>query len=251
MRTSRAPTASTARWICETLVTSSVNGVTRSSKWEKGWRLKKVHFDSANWKKSAPVDSQIGSRSSLARFRVRVALAEGGFSCVRHFDPLRVRRGLGAVVVVPVPPLVRRGLGVTLWRVLPSLLTAERRDVEVAPGSPHGLVSAGVDEVCAEHLVAFADERIVAVPLVHAEVDVEAVCDGVPRHLPIHSRLQALDVLLWRARGVRERGGAGVQMCQVGDLIGAQGAAAAGVLGPAEHPGLEEGAIDDQLTAAL
>jgi hypothetical protein len=40
-------------------------------------------------------------------------------------------------------------------------------------------------------------------------------------------------------------------MGQVGDLIGAQGAAAAGVLGPAEHPGLEEGAIDDQLPAAL
>jgi hypothetical protein len=40
-------------------------------------------------------------------------------------------------------------------------------------------------------------------------------------------------------------------MGQVGDLIGAQGAAAAGMLGPAEHPGLEEGAIDDQLTAAL
>ncbi len=40
-------------------------------------------------------------------------------------------------------------------------------------------------------------------------------------------------------------------MGQVGDLIGAQGAAAAGVLGPAEHPGFEEGAIDDQLTAAL
>src|SRR5215813_362250 len=40
-------------------------------------------------------------------------------------------------------------------------------------------------------------------------------------------------------------------MGQMGDLIGAQGAAAAGVLGPAEHPGLEEGAIDDQLPAAL
>src|ERR1700681_4510978 len=40
-------------------------------------------------------------------------------------------------------------------------------------------------------------------------------------------------------------------MGQVGGLIGAQGAAAAGVLGPAEHPGLEEGAIDDQLRAAV
>src|ERR1700740_3384833 len=40
-------------------------------------------------------------------------------------------------------------------------------------------------------------------------------------------------------------------MGQMGDLIGAQGAAAAGVLGPAENAGLEEGAVDDQLTAAL
>src|SRR5208282_4843161 len=40
-------------------------------------------------------------------------------------------------------------------------------------------------------------------------------------------------------------------MGEVRDLIGAERAAAAGVLGPAEYPGLEEGAIDDQLTAAL
>src|SRR5215813_6187370 len=40
-------------------------------------------------------------------------------------------------------------------------------------------------------------------------------------------------------------------MGKVRDLIGAQRAAAAGVLGPAEHPGLEESAIDDQLPAAL
>src|SRR5579862_279031 len=40
-------------------------------------------------------------------------------------------------------------------------------------------------------------------------------------------------------------------MGQMGDLIGTEGAAATGVLGPAEHPGLEEGAIHDQLRAAL
>src|SRR6516165_1856212 len=40
-------------------------------------------------------------------------------------------------------------------------------------------------------------------------------------------------------------------MGQVAELIGAQGAAAAGVLGPAEHSGLEEGAIDDQLPTPL
>src|SRR5258705_8934141 len=125
----------------------------------------------------------------LARFRLCVALSEGGFSSVGHLDPLRVRRGLGVVVVVPVPPLVRWGLGVTLWRVLPLLLAPERSDVEIVPGAPHLLVAAVVDEVGAEHLVAIADERVRAVPLVHAEVRVEAVGDGVPGYLPAHARL--------------------------------------------------------------
>src|ERR1700678_275458 len=40
-------------------------------------------------------------------------------------------------------------------------------------------------------------------------------------------------------------------MREVGNLIGAKRAAAAGVLGPAEHPGLEEGAIENQLRPAL
>jgi hypothetical protein len=37
----------------------------------------------------------------------------------------------------------------------------------------------------------------------------------------------------------------------MGNLIGAEGAAAAGVVGPAEHSGFEEGAIEDQLRAAF
>src|SRR5262252_4914436 len=102
--------------------------------------------------------------------------------------------------VVPDPPLVRRGLGVALRRVLPLLLAAERSDVEVAPGAPHRLVTAVVDEVGAEHLLAIADERVRAMPLVHAEVSVEVVRDGVPRHLPAHPRLHALNVRLRRAR---------------------------------------------------
>jgi hypothetical protein len=40
-------------------------------------------------------------------------------------------------------------------------------------------------------------------------------------------------------------------MGDVGDLIGHQGAAAARVVGPAEHARLEEGAVDDQLATAL
>src|SRR5580698_600633 len=116
-----------------------------------------------------------------------VALSKGGLSRVGHLDPVRVRRGLDVVVVVPVPPLVRWCLRVALWRVLPGLLTAERGDIEVAPNGPHRLVAAIVDEVCAEHPLAIADECIVAVPLVHAEVFVEAVGDGVPGDLlPAH-----------------------------------------------------------------
>src|SRR5258708_7621053 len=42
-----------------------------------------------------------------------------------------------------------------------------------------------------------------------------------------------------------------VMVYQVGDLVGAQRAADAGVLGPAVHAGLEEGAVDNQLMPAL
>src|SRR5882757_11568994 len=40
-------------------------------------------------------------------------------------------------------------------------------------------------------------------------------------------------------------------MSEVGNLIGAEGTAAARVIGPTEHSRLEECAIDDQLLAAL
>ena len=44
---------------------------------------------------------------------------------------------------------------------------------------------------------------------------------------------------------------AGVEMGRVGDLVGDHRAAAAGMVGPAEHAGLVEGAVDDQLAAAV
>src|ERR1700682_4967477 len=83
--------------------------------------------------------------------------------------------------VVPDPPLVRRRLGVALRRVLPLLLAAERTHVEVAPGAPKRLVAAVVEEVRAKHAVSVAEERVRAVPLVHAEVGVEVVRQRVPR----------------------------------------------------------------------
>src|SRR5438046_3355604 len=120
------------------------------------------------------------------------------------------RRSSAPWLVVPPPPLVRRRLRVALRRVLPLLLTPEGSDVEVVPSSPHLLVAGVVDEVGAEHAVAVAYERVRAVPRIHAEVLVEAVRDRVPRNeLPAHSRLQAVDIRLRRARGERECGIAG------------------------------------------
>src|SRR5437879_734513 len=77
-------------------------------------------------------------------------------------DPWRrsPRSHLGVVRVVVVPPLVRRSLRVTLRRVLPVLLAAERSDVEIVPCVSHLLVAAVVDEVGAEDAVALADERV-------------------------------------------------------------------------------------------
>src|SRR5467141_1684848 len=91
-----------------------------------------------------------------------VLFPEGGLSCVRHFDPFGVGRGAGDVTVVPVPPLVRPVLGVALRRVLPLLLTPERRHVEVAPNGAHRLVAAAVDEVGTKDAIAVADECVVA-----------------------------------------------------------------------------------------
>src|ERR671922_2426010 len=157
---------------------------------------------------------------------------------------ISLSRGVPVRVVV-VPPLVRRGLGVALRRVLPLLLAAERRYVEVGPGGSHGLVAAGVDEVGAEDAVAFADERVGAVPLADAEVLVEVVRDRVPGdQRPGHPRLPVLDVLLRRAGDERERGVAGVQMGEVGDLVGEEGAAAATALGIGLHTGVVEKAVD-------
>src|SRR2546430_13315670 len=51
----------------------------------------------------------------------------------------------------------------------------------VVPSIPHLLVAAVVDEVGAEQAVAVADERVRAMPLVHAEVGVEVVRHGVDR----------------------------------------------------------------------
>ena len=101
-------------------------------------------------------------------------------------------------------------------------------------------------------LVAVADEGVGAVPLVDAEIGVEVVRDGEPRDmLPAHPLLQPLDVGLRRAGNEGEGGVAGVQMGGMRDLVGDHRAAAAGMVGPAEHPGLEEGAVDDQLAAAV
>src|SRR5260370_7611912 len=70
---------------------------------------------------------------------------ERRLSGVRHLVPLLIGRCVCDVAVVPVPPLVWRGLRIARGRVLPDLLPAQRRDVEVVPRAPHLLLAAGVD----------------------------------------------------------------------------------------------------------
>src|SRR6266496_6176565 len=111
--------------------------------------------------------------------------------------PQCVQLGARPVCVVVVPPLVWRGLGIALRRVLPVLLATERGDVEIAPSAPHRLIATAVDEIGAKHAIAVADEGVGAVPVVHTEVGVEVVRQRVPRDkLPTHPRLQALYVRL-------------------------------------------------------
>src|SRR5271168_3614708 len=71
--------------------------------------------------------------------------------------------------------ICRAALWVALGRVFPGLLAAEWCCVEVAPGGPHRLVAAVVDEVGTKHTLAVAEEHVVAVPFIHAEIGIEAV----------------------------------------------------------------------------
>src|SRR6185437_5109653 len=153
----------------------------------------------------------------------RALLPERLLACSRYLNPLLVRRCIRDVAVVPVPPLVRRRLRIAFGRILPELLPAERCDVEVVPGAAELLVTAVVEEVGAEYAVAIAVEDVGAVPLVHAEIEVEAVGDGEPRDVvPAHPLLQAHDVRLGRTRCKDECGVTGVQVRNMGDLIGAE-----------------------------
>src|ERR1041385_1170000 len=92
-------------------------------------------------------DLQTNSKS------IRIALSKRSFSGIGNLHPLRIRRCLGVIVVVPVPPFVRRRLRITLRRVFPLFLPAKRSDIEIVPGVPHLLVAAIVDEVGPKNLL--------------------------------------------------------------------------------------------------
>src|SRR5688500_18049464 len=98
------------------------------------------------------------------------AVTECGLSGVRDLHPFFVGSCSGDVTVVPVPPFVRGRLRVAFRRVFPNFLAAERGDVEIAPCGTHRLVTAAVDEVGTKYLLAIAEEHIVPVPLVDAEI---------------------------------------------------------------------------------
>src|SRR3954469_15993002 len=174
-------------------------------------------------------------------------LAKSLLAGSRDLDPFLVGRRTFGVAVVPVPPFVGRRLRIAFRRILPDLLPSQRRDVEVIPGAAHLLVAPALDEIGAEDPVAVAEEHVGPVPLVDAEIRIETVGDGDPWHGPAHPLLQPADIGLGRARSEHQRGVAGIQVRDMGNLVGHHGAAAAGMIGPTEHARLEEGAVDDQL----
>src|SRR5580698_616622 len=169
----------------------------------------------------------------------------GAYRVVDDLRPHRVGRGTGSIGVMPVPPLVRRGLGITLGRVLPALLAPQRSHVEVAPGTSHRFIAAVVDEVSTKHPIAVAKKHVRAMPEIYAEVRIEGIRERVPGDRPSHARFQTRDIALRCARYEREVGVSGVQMSGVGDLVCHHGTTAAGMLWPAEHAGLKKSAVDD------
>jgi len=126
-----------------------------------------------------------------------------------------------------------------LWRILPGFLTTEGRDIEVAQVVP---IASSPRPLVKYVRNTRSPSRMNALWPCHwsSRIHIEAVGDGVQGiSQPIAP--SGADVACCAREALGESGVAGVQMGHVRDLIGAQGAAAAGVLGPAEHSGFEEG----------
>jgi hypothetical protein len=150
------------------------------------------------------------------------------------------------------PTFVWLRLRIALGRVLPKLLTAKSRHIEIAPGRTHRLIAAPVDEISAEDPFAVLNEGVMAVPLIDAKIDIEAVSDRVPGDpLPPHARLQARNVPLRRAGRVNQRDVARVEVRKMRNLVSLERATTAAVIWPAMNVWLEECAVDDQLPTSF
>src|SRR6185437_1422140 len=110
-------------------------------------------------------------------------------SAPRSAEPRGSVAVAAAVLVVAAPPAIGRRLRPAGRRVLPALLTAERRQVEQAPQIAQRLDAAVAGEVGPEDVVAVAQEDAQAEHLAFgggaAEIAVEVACRrGHPRHRP-------------------------------------------------------------------
>src|ERR1700749_2143932 len=109
------------------------------------FRCRHCEFSSLVAYLSRPASQEAGGMPRSG-FRLCLALSGGLLRVGDDVDPLLVGRALGVVVVVPVPPLVRRSLRVSVGRILPTLLASERGQIEIAPCTAHCFVTAVVDE---------------------------------------------------------------------------------------------------------
>src|SRR5262245_40522629 len=158
------------------------------------------------------------------------------------------------------PPLIGGRLRPALRRVLPDLLAAEQRTVEMTPYRPDRLQTAPAGEVGPVDVVAIAEERVQAehlsvlvltgLRLGRGEPEVNAIrpaAPGVPGDLPAHALPVPLELLDGSAGGEREAGVARMQVGRVGELIDDHRASvAADLLIRSEHE-----VVDEELPAAF
>src|SRR5690606_34757390 len=121
--------------------------------------------------------------------------------------------------VVPVPPLIGRRLWIAFRRVFPVFLPTQWGNVQVIPGAAHLFIAAIIEKIGSEYLAAISIKDISAVPFIHTEISIEAVCDGEPWDIPAHACFQADNVGLGRARQEYKGGIASIEMGKMRHLI--------------------------------
>ncbi len=195
---------------------------------------------------------RVAGRRLADRFFSRFPLETLSLPHPRIPPPISGRGRIGDIAVVPVPPLVGRGLGIACGESSQTFLAAQRRDVQVFQvlpicSSPRLLSEVGeIDAVRRRGRTTLVPCHS-CTPASASKLSVK-VNQGIAH--PIRSFSLAISGC--GARGTAPggcRGRSGERRWATWSAT--MGAAPAGVIRPAVHARLEECAVDDQLAAAI